>query len=175
MNCLQVLTFFGISFLPLYYTHDWSCLMANSWCLQIWYLCLVFSIFACFVLVRVRAILSLNSELHAYHYLIFLIPAEVIPGGELLGPLHHKVDEVTTAAKAAGDQKVSQDSEEPPQVNVLILLVLLLVDNRLLKQNRRQSLIDHISTDTTLQMELQLYTVQPCLFLVKLAPCLPWS
>lgn len=72
------------------------------------------------------------SELPGRHYLILLIPAEVIPVGKLLRPLHHKVDKVPAATKAAGDQEVSQDSEEPTQMNVLILLVLLLVNDGLL-------------------------------------------
>lgn len=67
-----------------------------------------------------------------HYYLILLIPAEVVPCGKLLRSLHHKVDEVPTAAEATGDKDVSQDSEEPAQVDVLVLLVLLLVHNGLL-------------------------------------------
>lgn len=67
-----------------------------------------------------------------HHYLVLLVPAEVVPVGEILRPLHHEVDEVSAAAEAADDQDVSQDSEEPPQVNVLILLVLLLIHDGLL-------------------------------------------
>lgn len=67
-----------------------------------------------------------------HYYLILLVPAEVVPCGKLLRSLHHKVDEVPTAAEATGDQEVSQDSEEPAQVDVLVLLVLLLVHNGLL-------------------------------------------
>lgn len=66
------------------------------------------------------------------HYLVLLVPAEVIPGSKLLRPLHHKVDEVSAATKAAGDEEVSQDSEEPTQVDVLIFLVLLFIHNGLL-------------------------------------------
>lgn len=66
------------------------------------------------------------------HYLVLLVPAEVVPGGELLGPLYHKVDEVAAAAQAARDQEVGQHSEEPPQVDILVLLVLLLVHDGLL-------------------------------------------
>lgn len=67
-------------------------------------------------------------------------------------PLHHEVDEVTAAAEAAGDQDVSQESEEPSQVDVLILLVLLLVHDGLLflsKRKRREHfnlVIDQISS-----------------------------
>lgn len=74
------------------------------------------------------------------HYLIFFIPAEIGPCGKLLRPFHHEVDEVPAAAKAAGDQEVCQDSQEPPQVDVLVLLVLLLIYDGLLfcqKENGR--------------------------------------
>lgn len=79
--------------------------------------------------------LRLSIQQHCesdHYYLILLIPAEVVPCGKLLRSLHHKVDEVPTAAEATGDQEVSQDSEEPAQVDVLVLLVLLLVHNGLL-------------------------------------------
>lgn len=66
------------------------------------------------------------------HYLIFFIPAEIIPCGKLLRPFHHKVDEVSTATEAAGDHEVCQDSQEPPQMNILILLVLLFIHDGLL-------------------------------------------
>lgn len=91
---------------------------SNSWCIII--------------------ILSFHSEPSDYHYLVLLIPAEVVPVGELLRPLHYKVDEVSAAAEAADDHDVSQDSEEPPQVNVLILLVLLLVDDGLLFLSKQE-------------------------------------
>lgn len=81
-----------------------------------------------------------HSEPPEHHYLVLLVPAEVVPVGELLRPLHHEVDEVAAAAEAADDHDVGQDSEEPPQVNVLILLVLLLIHNGLLflsKQDQR--------------------------------------
>lgn len=61
------------------------------------------------------------------YYLIFFIPAEIFACGKLLRPLHHEVDEISAAAEAANDQDVCQDSQEPPQVDVLILLVLLLI------------------------------------------------
>ena len=67
-----------------------------------------------------------------HSYLVFLIPAEVIPAGKLLRPLHHEVDEVATPPEAADDHEVGKDPQEPPQVNVLVLLVLLLVHDGLL-------------------------------------------
>lgn len=73
-----------------------------------------------------------HSEPPDHHYLVLLIPAEVVPVGEILRPLHYKVDKVPAAAEAACDQEVSQNSEEPTQVNVLVLLVLLLIDDGLL-------------------------------------------
>lgn len=82
---------------------------------------------------------NINRLLYCYyqpsvkrHYLIFFIPAEIVPCGKLLWPLHHEVDEVSAAAEAADDQEVCQNSQEPPQVDVLILLVLLLIHDGLL-------------------------------------------
>lgn len=78
-------------------------------------------------------------EASAHQYLILLIPAKVIPVGEFLRSLHHKVDEVPTPTKAAGDKEVCQNPEKPAQVDVLVLLVFLLVHNGLLFLSKKKN------------------------------------
>lgn len=92
------------------------------------------TVYWCFYLIFIHflPLVVLHLEPSDHHYLVLLIPAEVVPGGKLLRPLDHKIDEVSATTKAADNHDVSQDSEEPPQVNVLILLVLLLVHDGLL-------------------------------------------
>ena len=72
------------------------------------------------------------------HYLVFLVPAQVVPVGKFLGPLHHKEDEVATSSQAADDHEVGQHTQEPPQVDILILLVLLLIHDGLLHSDRQK-------------------------------------
>lgn len=106
----------------------------------------------------------LYQPLIKWHYLIFFIPAEIIPCGKLLWPLHYEVDEVSTAAKAAGDQEVCQDSQEPPQVNVFILLVLLFIYDGLLfchtsAGQRTSQVFDCSNNELVLQIQ---YTCANC-------------
>ena len=67
-------------------------------------------------------------------YLVLLKPGEVVLVDlcELLGALHHEVDEVAAAPQGAQDEEVGQHPKEPAQVDVLVLLVLLLVHDGLL-------------------------------------------
>lgn len=70
------------------------------------------------------------------YYLVFLIPAQVIPASKLLRAFDHKVDEVSTASQDAGNEEVGQYTQESPQVDVLILLVLLFIHDGFLQHTR---------------------------------------
>lgn len=69
--------------------------------------------------------------------LILVKPWEIvrIRLSKVLRPFHHKVDEVSAASKAACDQNVCQNSEEPSEMYVLIFLVLLFIHNGFLPKS----------------------------------------
>lgn len=67
------------------------------------------------------------------YYLIFLIPAQVIPACKLLRAFDHKVDEISAASQDADNEEVGQYTQESPEVDVLILLVFLLIYDGLLQ------------------------------------------
>lgn len=74
--------------------------------------------------------LSFRSCSPAAH-LVLLKPGQIlfVTLGELLRALHHKVDEVSTSSEAGDDEKIGQNPEKPPKVDVLIFLVLLFIYN----------------------------------------------
>lgn len=67
------------------------------------------------------------------YYLVFLIPAQVVPASKLLWAFDHEVDEVSAASQDAGNEEVSQYTQESREVDVLILLVLLFIHDGLLQ------------------------------------------
>lgn len=73
--------------------------------------------------------------------LVLLKPGEIffIHLSKLLRTFHHKVDEVSTASEARRDQKVCQNPEEPPEVDVLIFLVLLFIHDGFLQWGKNES------------------------------------
>lgn len=73
------------------------------------------------------------SETVVLYYLVFLIPAQVIPASKLLWTFDDKVDEVSAASQDAGNEEVGQYTQESPEVDVLVLLVLLFIHDGLLQ------------------------------------------
>lgn len=69
-----------------------------------------------------------------FPYLISFIPSNVLHFGKCLGAFHHKINEVSTPTQAAYDEDIGQNTQEPPQVDILILVAFLLIYNRLLKK-----------------------------------------
>lgn len=60
-------------------------------------------------------------------YLIPFIPANILHLGELLGSLHHKVNEVPTSTQTADDEKVGQDTEKSCQMDIFFFVTLLFI------------------------------------------------